>query len=232
MKKFIYTGPSWAELSYDNIPDWDVNNTNLAKEWGMPYIDYAARGHSNSSRASLIQNDKNNYPIIWIMCEPLVGHLHDPTSPLSKSLQTEYLITSNHSAVRQTINLMQLDAMNRLNRPIGIVGAHSDIIESDIKYFKNLTIIESSWQNFLADIAGIARQPYNFGYEISHRMIHGNQNLIPSNKLIDDVYNGLEFWKKLEKHGLFYDVHPNRTATELFARHVKNKVVKFINENL
>jgi len=252
MSQFIYTGPSWAELSYDKIPnwrtydpslprwinwpyphDWEAISTNLAKQWDISYIDVAQRGASNSSRTSEVQKhiSGNNYPIIWVLCEPLVHTLTDNTAPLSLSLRKEYLTVSDHFLIRRVLKRQQLAAMNNLNRRIGIIGAHSDITDQDVSEFKNLTIIDHSWQNFLANLAGVKPREYNFGYEVAQRIIHGHQDLTPNAKLVNDVYEGLEFWKTLEDKGVFCDVHPNRYGTEEYAKYTKDRVVKFINEN-
>jgi hypothetical protein len=239
MKPFVYAGPSWAKRSFDD-PDKNIEISNLAKEWELPYFNCAEEGSNNLQQVQYVKNTLTDLPIIWVMCEPLVElTISDDTLSRSnlyrvhrkKALIKKYLNTPDHLSVRQIINFEQLSAMNALNRPIGLIGGHSDIQDSDITFFKNITIIDHSWQNFLAKLAGIDYNQYNFGFEISHRILHGNHDIAPSDKLVNDIYQGLEFWKLLEKKNLFYEVHPNRVATEEYAKYLKDKVIEFIEKN-
>lgn len=225
MKAFVYTGPSWGELSYEPREDFDQwpNYTNLALEWNLPCENTARRANSNLDCIDSVR--RYDGPVVWIMCEPLVAILHNIP------LQRQYLQVDDHLSFRQALLIQQLDAMNHLGRHIGIVGAHSDIRTSDIRGFDNLSIIDSSWQNFLADLTNIKDRSYNWGYEIAHVIMQVNKDISPSTKLINDVYEGLDFWKSLEKQKVFCDVHPNRAGTEEFARHTKDRLVKFLNES-
>jgi hypothetical protein len=136
VKTFVYTGPSWGELSYEPQVDFDVwpNYTNLALEWNLPCENTARRANSNFNCIDSVR--QHDGPVVWVMCEPLVAILHN------MPLQRQYLQVQDHLSFRQALLMQQLDAMNRLGRPIGIVGAHSDIRSSDIEGFDNLTIID------------------------------------------------------------------------------------------
>jgi len=239
MKPFVYAGPSWAKRSFDD-PAKIIEISNLAKEWELPYFSCAEEGSNNLQQVQYVKTTPTDLPIIWVMCEPLV-ELTIPDDILSKTslyrihrkkvLIKKYLSTPDHLSIRQIINFEQLSAMNALNRPIGLIGGHSDIRDSDITFFKNITIIDNSWQNFLAKFAGIEHNQYNFGYEISHRILHGNQNITPTGNLTNAIYQGFEFWKELEKKDLFYQVHPNKIGNQEYAKYLKDKVIEFLRKN-
>jgi len=156
------------------------------------------------------------------MCDPLVAILHNVPA------QHEYLQSNNHLAVRQDLLHEQLRAMNDLGLSIGIVGAHSDIRQQDINNFSNLSIIHPSWQNFLADKVNVQSRNYNWGYEIAHVMFRVFPEIKPNDRLVMDMYDGLDFWQQLEKENVFCDVHPNKQGNIQFAELIKQRVIDFI----
>lgn len=224
MEKFIYTGPSWGELSYEPMQDFDVwpNYTNLALEWDIPCYNVAKRANNNYQCIDSVRALNKDLPVVWIMCEPLVAILNDGPR------QHEYLQSKDHLAFRQELLQQQLCAMNDLGLPIGIVGAHSDIRHSDITGFNNLSIIHPSWQNFLARQTTVPSRNYNWGYEIAHVMFRVFPEVKPSDQLVMDMYDGLDFWRLLEKEKMFYVAHPNKSGTIQFAEHIKQQIVDFI----
>lgn len=225
MQKFIYTGPSWGELSYEPIINFNVwpNYTNLALEWNLNSYNVAKRANSNYKCIESVKLLNKDLPVVWVMCEPLV-HLLVENSPLI----TEYLTTKDHLAFRQELLVAELTAMNDIGLPIGIVGAHSDIRQKDIEGFKNLSIIHASWQNFLAADVSVTPNEYNWGYEVAHIMMSRYPDIRPSDQLIMDTYDGLEFWQEMQNKKVFFHVHPNKLANVKFAKHTKQRVVDFI----
>lgn len=239
MKPFVYAGPSWARRSFDDVTK-RIEISNLAIEWELPHISCAEEGSNNFQQVQYVKNTPKDLPIIWVMCEPLV-ELTLPDDILintnlyrnyrKKVLIKKYLSTPDHLSIRHIIQFEQLSAMDGLNRPIGLIGGHSDIQDSHTTFLKNITIIDNSWQNFLAKLAGIEHNQYNFGYEIAHRILRANQDITPSDNLINDIYQGFEFWKELEKKDLFYQVHPNIIGNKEYAKYLKNKVIEFVKKN-
>lgn len=228
MEKFIYTGPSWGELSYEYMEDFDVwpNYTNLALEWNIPCYNVARRANNNYQCIDSVQELNKDLPVVWVMCEPLVAILHNVP------LQHEYLQSKNHLAFRQDLLHDQLSAMNNIGVPIGIIGAHSDIRHEDITNFGNLSIIHPSWQNFLAKQVGVESRDYNWGYEIAHVMFRVFPEVKPNDQLVMDMFDGLDFWKQLEKEKVFCDVHPNKQGNIKFAELIKQSVADFITKAL
>lgn len=226
MQKFIYTGPSWGELSFEPIfhfSHWP-NYTNLALEWKLNSYNIAKRANSNYKCIESVKLLNKDLPIVWVMCEPLIHILFE-----SIPLTIDYLKAKDHLKFRQELLQQQLCAMNDLELPIGIIGAHSDIRQSDIQGFKNLSIIHPSWQNFLADSVGVKTNEYNWGYEVAHLMISKYKDTQPGDQLILDTYDGLEFWQELQNRKVFFHSHPNRQGNIIFAKHIKQQVENFIN---
>lgn len=224
MEKFIYTGPSWGELSYEPMQDFDVwpNYTSLALEWNIPCHNIAKRANNNYQCIDSVKALNKDLPVVWVMCEPLVAILHNVPA------QHEYLQCNDHLSFRQDLLQQQLSAMNNIGLPIGIVGAHSDIRQQDVDNFSNLSIIHPSWQNFLASTASVESRNYNWGYEIAHVMFRVFPEVKPTDQLVMDMYDGLDFWKKLEREKVFCDVHPNKLGNIQFAEHIKQRVADFI----
>jgi hypothetical protein len=225
MQNFIYTGPSWAELSFEPIFNFSVwpNYTNLALEWKLNCYNVAKCANSNYNCVDSVKLLNKDLPVIWLMCEPLIHTLFQNPSTIK-----DYLTAKDHLSFRQEELHRQLTAMNDLGLPIGIIGAHTDIRQSDIAGFKNLSIIHPSWQNFLADKIEVRPNEYNWGYDVAHLMLFRHPNIQPSDQLIMDIYDGLEFWLELQNKKVFHIVHPNRFGNILFAAHIKQQVVNFI----
>ena len=233
MFEYIYTGPSWASLSYDSRygefnPLTNLyNSTNLAVEWNISFADLTKQGASNIDCYNMISKFNNSrLPIIWVMCEPLVG--------LSKQQQLEFLKEKDYKSYRKKLLRQQLELINTLNVPIGLIGGHTDILYEDIFELKNIEIIESSWQTFLAKLTpNVQPLEYHWGVEVAHRIQDKHRWTVqkPTKQLILDISEGFEFWRQLELSQLFYDVHPNFKATQLYASYLKKRVEEFLNEH-
>jgi len=231
---FIYTGPSWAASSYPLGPA----ATNLAKEWGIPCIDYSMPA---SSVLDCIKSFriKSSTPIVWVYNEPL-NCLSEATG-LTKA---QLIQRSDWRNVWEDCNQFCLKAINDLNRPVLLIGSHSDIVNCD---YSNITIGHTSWQKFLAQQAGMPLTNQSiyvkmddggdftvqncWGAEVIHRFMHEHPDVTPSTEITNAVWDIFFFWKELEKANLFYEVHPNKQGNELFAEFLKPIVVKFLQEN-
>lgn len=231
---FVYAGPSWAVSSYPQ----GLHETNLAKQWQIPYIDCSARGTNVLYGIEKIATSASqSLPVVWIYNEPL-GCLKQATG-------LEYTDLLEHSDWRKVWNQCNhfcLEKISNLNRPVLLIGAHSDIVDCD---YPNITVGHHSWQKFLAQTAGmlIDNSVYvkmddggNFsldfcwGGEIMHRRMHENPNIAPSVEITNAIWDIFFFWKALEKANLFYNVHPNVQGNILFANHLKPIVKKFLED--
>ena len=232
--KFVYTGPSWAASSYP----LGVGATSLAKEWGIPYANYSQPG---SNVMGCIQSLKKApaLPIVWIYNEPL-GCLTEATG-----LSKEQLVQqSDWQDVWEECNQFCLSAISNLNRPVLLIGGHSDIVNCN---YSNITVAHPSWQKFLAQQAGMSvtndevyvkmddggnfTVKHCWGGEVMHRFMHENPDIAPSIEITNATWDIFFFWKELEKANLFYDVHPNLKGNKLFAEYLKPMVDKFLEEN-
>ena len=230
---FIYTGPSWAASSFPE----GVSATNLARQWDIPHINFAL---SASNVLRCIEKVKSHtlLPVVWIYHEPL-GCLTEATG-LS---YTELLRRSDWKDIREDCNQFCLQQIANLNRPVLLIGGHSDIINCE---HSNIVVGHKSWQKFLAEKAQMHvdnDQIYvkmddggNFsfkncwGAEVMHRIMHENPDIDPSAEITGAVWDIFFFWKELEKANLFYDVHPNLQGNKLFAAETKQTVINFLED--
>jgi hypothetical protein len=231
--EFAYTGPSWAASSYP----LDSKSTNLAKEWNIPSINYSMPASNVLSCLSRV-NTVRSLPIVWVYHEP-IACLTEATG-LSKE---QFMQRSDWKDIWEDCNQFCLKAINNLNRPVLLIGAHSDIVNCD---YKNITVAHPSWQKFLARQAGMPIKDNTvnvklddgsdffvsdcWGAEILHRFMHENPHITPSIEVTNAVWDIFFFWKELEKADLFFDVHPNYQGNKLFAEHLKPTVIKFLQE--
>jgi len=232
--KFVYTGPSWAASSYPI----NANSTNLATEWGLEYVNYARPGSTILNCIDAV-NASTSLPIVWVYHEP-VGCLTEATGLTKKQL----IQRSDWKDVWEDCNQYCLKKIASLNRPVLLIGGHSDIVNCN---HSNITIGAESWQKFLANAAGMSMEnqsvhvkmddggdfkvQHGWGAEVIHRFMHEHPDITPSTEITNAVWDIFFFWKELEKANLFYDVHPNKQGNELFANFLKPTIVKFLQEN-
>lgn len=234
---YIYTGPSWAFSSYDPP---GIAHTSLAKEWGLDYVNLSKPGSSILDRIKAIRScNKSTLPIIFVYNEPLL----DLTTITGLTLDN-LIQRSDWTDVRNECNRYCLNEINNLKRPVLLIGAHSDITDCN---YPNITIGHPSWQKFIAAEAGLTIKDGNinvmmddggnysfnlcWGAEIVHKFIHEFPNLRPSTEIVNAVWDIFFFWQCLEKSNLFFEVHPNRRATKLYAKFLLPIVTKFLEEN-
>jgi len=242
-KKFIYSGPSWAHQSFDTPQGLEPNKTSLLKQWGLENIavNISQRGSNANAEYSKFTGQTQVFrpeingtfdlslPIIYVMCEPL-GIFNDNPSYLNEYIDNSRALWD----MRYLKNKQFMRKLSRLNNRVAVIGAHADV--SDVP--DNVTIIDSSWQNFLRQEAGLDTG-YNWGSEVLHRHMTDNDCLEDmltgsyKNKesvefIVDKIWNQFDIWKKLEKNKLFCDVHPNKLGNELYAKHTLDNVQEFL----
>lgn len=221
----MYIGPSWALRSFaipgENPPTSNdvlgLDYTNLAHELELDVINLAEFGFSNLTCYNRILNYPKPYDgVVWIYCEPI----RDLGYNNSATIQ-DFITSANFWEIRKNINDVILKKMAELECPIALIGGHSDIEDCN---YSNITVIDSSWQQFLAREADVDL-PVGWGADVAHwKMFTKYPNLHPSKPLVELVCDTLDSWNKLQKKDLFMWVHPNRRATELFAGHIKSRL--------
>ena len=231
MKKILYVGPSWAARSYDTPDGLENNYTNLIEELKLDVDNYSRPASTNLFILNKIipKNYQEIYSgIIWVYAEPIgdLSNLHRYTSNLSNITPTAFIESENFWQMREDINRYILKEISKLNCPIGIIGSHSDI--NDCKY-KNISIIHSSWQKFLANQIKVKLDD-GWGVEIAHRYIMTEYKEVkPSYNIIDKISDTFLAWHKMELNKVFNGCHPNKKGNELFAKEIQNSVQSFIN---
>ena len=135
-----------------------------------------------------ISNQVKKKPVIWVMCDPIARLYYEKETRKMcwPSYQESEIITKginvgswvdrffkNPDWLEQRNELLHLDleAMNSLEVPIGILGAHTDVTYEDVKPYENLTVLEPSWQNILCEHAGIKGMNPNLGADFLHQTL-------------------------------------------------------------
>ena len=219
MKKILYVGPSWAYRSYDTVEGSETEYTNLLTELELSAVNLSQPGLSNTACLDLVNQYEGQFDaILWVYCEVIADCLHENKQNLIES--------ENFWELRNAINQKTLTMINQIGCPVGLIGAHSDIVDCDQK---NITVIHPSWQKFLANQCAIDLE-HGWGAEVAHRYaMYEFKKSKPSKTMIDFTSNTLQAWTQMELLGVWRGVHPNKNGNELFAKEIKNSVQDFIN---
>lgn len=219
MKKILYVGPSWAFRSYDTVEGSESDYTNLLKELELSAVNLSKPGLSNMECLDLVNQYEGHYDaILWVYCEVIADCLDE--------LKQNLIESENFWELRNKINQNNLNMIDQLNRPVGLIGAHSDITDCN---HKNITVIHPSWQKFLANHVGV-KLDHGWGAEIAHRYaMYEFKQSKPSKPLVNLISDTFKSWTELELSGVWSGVHPNRKGNELFAKEIKSSVQSFIN---
>lgn len=235
--RYIYAGPSWAVSSWPITPD----RTNLAKEWGISYLNAAAATPEWSVTFDKIVRVSADYnlPIIWIYNEPLAN-----LEKIANINLTTFVQSDNWKEIWRQCNKACLQQIDGLGVPVLLIGGHSDIVDCD---FKNITVGHPSWQKYAAEQSGMCvtngvidvipsdggafKLDHCWGAEVIHRFLHENQDIKPHPELLNSVWDCYYFWEELQRRDWFYEVHPNRQSNVEFAKFLKPTVDKFLEKN-
>jgi len=219
MKNILYVGPSWAARSYDTVEGSELNYTNLLQEFDIPAVNLSKPSLSNIQCLDIVNNYQKSFDaVIWVYCEPILDVPHQ--------LKKDLLESENFWNIRDKINSNILEKINNLGCPVGMIGAHSDLVNCD---YRNITIVHPSWQKFLANQIGIELE-HGWGADVAHRYaMYELKNCKPSKSVVELITNTFKIWTQLELLGLWRGVHPNRNGNELFAKAIKSSVQSFIN---
>lgn len=228
-KKFIYSGPSWAYQSFNTPNGYEDNTVSLLRQWGLEEvaINVSNRGSNFNSQYDRIKNTELDLPVIYISCETISIYNTNPDEYINSYIDNWEAFWD----MRTEINKRNMDRLSKLNNPVAIIGAHTDI--SDVP--DNITIIDSSWQNFIRKEAGLDTG-YNCGAEVLHTHMRTAKNNIlnllnekkGSDFIVNKIHDQFKIWKKLEEQGLFCYCHPNRYANKLYARYTRSNVFNFL----
>ena len=221
MSKLLYVGPSWANRSYDTPNGEETDYTNLYKELELDVVDLSMSGASNLGLVEKIKQYQNDYEgIIWVYAEPIID--------LSRGEKEKIFESEDFWQLRAELNHKILTAIAEINKPVALIGAHSDIVDCD---HANITVIHPSWQKFLADYSN-TKLEHGWGCEVAHRIILTElaKNFLPSKSLVECVSDTWKAWNVLDLNRVFCWCHPNRLGTELFAREIKSTLNIWLTE--
>ena len=228
-KKFVYSGPSWAYQSFNTPEGKESNTNNLLKEWGLEdiAINISTPGSNPKDQYNLFKD--LNLPIIYVSCEPLSIFNRTPN----------YLDMYSDSGIdsvwdmRMRRDRVFMESLSKLSNPVAVIGGHSDF-----SYVPdNVTVIDSSWQNFLRQESDLDTG-YNWGVDAFHTQLRlsknehmldiSNNNRESVELFVYKMWKQFDIWKKLEKNKLFCSVHPTRRGNRLYAKHTINNVQEFL----
>lgn len=231
--RYVYTGPSWAKSSFP----LDDDSTNLAKLWKIPHIDCSQFGSSVLNRLRAIKH-YSNLPVIWVYNEPL-----SDMQEITGMSPADLLVNQQWKKHREDCNQYCLEQISKLNRPILLIGGHSDVENCN---FANIRVAHPSWQKFIAKQAGLNvndgtitgtfdsgtefKVNQCWGAEIMHRHMFERPSTNPVHSLVESIWDTFFFWKEIDRLGWFHDVHPNRQATESFAEYLLPTVIDFLED--
>ena len=231
MKKILYVGPSWANRSFDTPEGDESEYTNLAQELNISVDNFSKSALTNLAIINHIipKNYKELYQgIIWVYSEPIgdLSSLHRYTTDLNYITPKTFIESEDFWEMRKETNRYILKEMSKINCPIGLIGAHSDIENCN---HSNITVIHPSWQKFLAQYTSVTLED-GWGAEVAHRYIMTEyKDITPSHNIVNKISDTFAAWHKMELHRVFNWCHPNKKGNELFAKEIKSSVQSFIN---
>ena len=177
---FIYVGPSWAATSFGH-----EEPTNLLEQWKLSAVNYSQRGKRNLDFIR-IPDYNIDRPCVWVFCEPLVELFKGVRNPQEGDRDypgiASYLDSVDHRLHHSKLKRQQLEQMNNLGVPIGLIGSHCDVYESDIQGLENLSIIHPSWQQWMKDQCQLTDFTLNFGCDIANNNIEEGLSYVVSNR--------------------------------------------------
>jgi hypothetical protein len=198
MKKILYIGPSWAARSFDTPEGSELEYTTLAQELNITVDNRSKSALSNHAIINCVlpTNYKELYKgIIWVYAEPIgdLSSLHCYTTNLNHITPETFIKSENFWEMRKEINRYTLTEMSKIECPIGLIGAHSDIEDCN---YNNITVIHPSWQKFLAQHTNVALED-GWGAEVAHRYIMTEyKNITPSRNIVNKISDTFSAWIK------------------------------------
>lgn len=217
LEKFVYVGPSWA---YSGYPV-EIERNNLALEWGIPHIDLSRPGTPILTCLERVkQMSPPTMPIVWVWGDPIANH----REILDISLE-DILVSDSWRLIKETLNQYCLARINELDRPVFLIGGHSDIENCN---YPNITVAHHSWQKWLGQQAGVVPPDHCWAADIAHARMHQPPKFRPAKSVVDSMWDVYNYWEALEKHDLFFEVHPSKKGNIEFARFLKPQLDNFL----
>ena len=243
----LYLGPSWAVQSFESIHGLDDPvKTNLAQELELSsYTSLALYAKSNLDQLHDAQEFMQQHPelapfrIVFVVANSLDdGHKISGVSQVE--FAREFLISTDPMGMVKRLEQQFYRRLNSLGIPVALIGAHTDV---ECESFDNITVIHSSWQNFLGQRCGL-NSFYGWPADVAHRWLQGivipeygppehfELGAEPSKPVVNEIHKLFKiYWPTLEKNKLFIGSHPTILGNQLFAQEIKQSVNNWIDNH-
>jgi len=247
----LYCGPSWAVQSFETPSgDNDTVKTNLAQELELTdYTSLAQCACSNWDQLHRTKEFMQQHPelapfrIVFVTANTLQDGYE--TFGMSRvEFAKFFLLSTNPDNIVKSLEQNFYKELNALDIPVALIGAHTDIT---CESHDNITVIHSSWQNFLAQKCNIPNLDQNSFYgwpaEIANLWLQGaysperglpvkfDLGANPSHEVVFFIDRTLSQWTTMETNNLFQGVHPNIRGNQLFAQEIKQSVNNWLDKH-
>jgi hypothetical protein len=242
----LYLGASWAVQSFESVSGIDdAIKTNLAQELDLNnYTFLAEYAKSNLDQIKRAQEfmaqhaDLAPFRIVFVTGNSLDdGHKIEGISQIDFA---KYFLTSDNpigiiKGLEQDFN----QQINALGVPVALIGAGTDVT---CESYENITVIHSSWQNFLAQRCGL-NSFYGWPINVGRTWLKGsvipeygppvpiNLETAPSATVRSETHKIKIFWKIMQQHNLLFEGHPTILGNKLFAQEIKQSVNNWIDKH-
>jgi hypothetical protein len=263
--KYIYTGDSTAVKAFETHEGNDELSqlVNLGKLFEIytsyKMFDLSSYGKPNNWLArSVRESNVGRIPVFWLYTDPLQKQFwideqrFFPNIPEENKNKLWELITADDWQ-QKYIQMAdaELRELNQLNIPIGLVGGSGDIEPNQVKDYKNITVIASSWKHVIGKHAGI---PFNGRYmlvELLHNTVNEffthpdykwnelwrvdiewyRQHKELNQQLINRIYEIYQWRSDMMQAGYMTGVHPNVYGNVIYHNHIKARLKEWIDAN-
>jgi hypothetical protein len=235
----LYLGSSWAVQSYESFNgDNDSIKTNLAQELKLTnYTQLASYGSTNIAQLNKAITFIKQHPglgpfrLVSVLAESLNN------APMFYNLTREqfahkFLTSPDPISIIKDVEICFYQELNKLDIPIALIGAHTDVVDFNFK--ENITVIHSSWQNFLGSQCGL---PKFFGWpaELANLWLQGRlefdvyiNEVTPSKEVVFEIDRLFSRWTSMELSNLWNGVHPTILGNKLFAKEIDDSFNEWI----
>jgi len=243
----LYLGSSWAVQSFETTTGVDDPvKINLAQELGLTdYTMLAGFSETNQNQLDKAQQFMQHNPelapfrIVFVTANSLEDAYK--TSSMSQvEFARDFLISEDPVNIVKDLEQQFYSQLNSLGIPVALIGAHTDV---ECESYENITVIHSSWQNFLGQQCGL-KSFYGWPADVAHRWLQGivipdrgppehfELGTRPSKSVVDEIHKLFTInWKILEKNKLFKGPHPTILGNQLFAQEIKQSVNNWIDKH-
>jgi hypothetical protein len=240
----LYLGPSWAVQSFESPGGkHDPVKTNLAQELGLTgYTSLALYASNNFDQLSHARHFIQQHPelapfrIVFVSANSL-SHGYEIFNMSRVDFAKTFLLSNDPLDLVQSLEQQFYQHLNQLGVPVALIGAHTDVT---CQSHDNITVIHSSWQNFLIKHSGL-NSVYGWAADVAHGWLQGivvpkvgelehfDLGRDPSPAVVEEIHKIIfKTWMEIEKHQLFRGCHPTILGNQLFAKEIADSFNQWI----